>query len=272
MWVSSRSSNLQSLESELIGILNKGVKSNKDIARGITIIENNSDPSLKIENLLGTLEAPIFCRLGITGAPGVGKSSLVNGLLNLIDLLRVKVAVIAVDPSSRKSLGALLADRIRVDDNSIFENVYFRSLASRGAYGGLVANIDPIIKFLGLCDFDLVVIETVGVGQNEVEIENLVDVLIHVVDSKVGDSMQVAKAGVMEIGDIFFVNKNDMGLNSRYIEELVKLPHLQSKHMDPAEAVVTGSAIRNEGIVEVIDLVSKLTGSKVILRGEVDYE
>lgn len=262
----------QVLRSELEGILSKNLKSSRDIARGITLIENNLEAGLEIESVFQDLTTPTCCRIGITGSPGVGKSSLVSSLLNSIDLLRVNVAVIAVDPSSRKTMGALLADRIRVSDNSIFENIYFRSLASRGSYGGLVHNIDYILKFLGHCGFDLVFVETVGVGQNEVDIEKSVDVLIHVVDSKAGDSIQIAKAGVMEIGDIFFVNKSDMGFNPRYIEDLATLPHLKKKFSNPGEAIITGSAIKNEGISEIIDLIFRLTSNVAILRGRINHE
>ncbi len=270
--MSKQNPSLSALQSEVSGILAKSVKSNRDVARGITIIENNIGITLAIERSLPVLNEPNCCRLGITGSPGVGKSSLVNSLLNFIDLEKTKVAVIAIDPSSRKTNGALLADRIRVSDNSIFDKIYFRSLASRGSYGGLVQNINLIIQFLGCCGFDLVLVETVGVGQNEVDIEDAVDILIHVVDSKVGDSMQIAKAGVMEIGDIFFVNKNDMGLNSRYIEELATLAHLQKKYLNPSEAIISGSTITNEGISQIIDLISRLTSTDVFLRGRVDHE
>lgn len=265
--MSDQTLNPQVLRGELGRILDKRVKSNKDIARGITIIENSYDASLNIGSMFQALSMPSCCRVGITGSPGVGKSSLLNSLLSSIDLLEVKVAVIAVDPSSRKTMGALLADRIRISDNNIFDNIYFRSLASRGSYGGLVQNIDLILKFLGQCGFDLVFVETVGVGQNEVDIENSVDVLIHVVDSKAGDSIQIAKAGVMEIGDIFFVNKSDMGLNPRYIDELVSLPHLKKKYSNPEDAIVTGSAIKKEGVAEVIDLISRLTSNTRISSG-----
>lgn len=266
MQVSDPNSTPQDIRGELAGILDKAFKSSKDVARGISIIENNLDKALQIESIFQSLNASTCCRVGITGSPGVGKSSLLNSLLNSIDLLKIKVAVIAVDPSSRKTMGALLADRIRVSDNAIFENIYFRSLASRGSYGGLVHNIDYILKFLGQCGFDLVFLETVGVGQNEVEIENSVDVLIHVVDSKAGDSIQIAKAGIMEIGDIFFVNKSDVGINSRYIEDLAALPHLKKKFSNPTEAIVVGSAIKNEGILEVLNLLSRLTSNGVILK------
>lgn len=263
--MSGKNSNPQELYDELEKILGKDVKSSRDIARGITIIENNPDAGLRMESIFQAFGMPLCCRVGITGSPGVGKSSLLNSLLNSIDILKVKVAVIAVDPSSRKTMGALLADRIRVNNKSIFDSIYFRSLASRGSYGGLVQNIDFILRFLGHCGFDLVFVESVGVGQNEVEIEDSVDVLIHVVDSKAGDSIQIAKAGVMEIGDIFFINKSDIGLNQRYVDELATLPHLKTKYSNPIEAIVIGSAIKNEGVSKVLNLVSKLTSNTVIL-------
>ena len=270
--MSNDNPSLSALQSEITGILAKSVKSNRDVARGITIIENNFGTGLVVGSSPPVSNESICCRVGITGSPGVGKSSLVNSLLNFIDLEKTKVAVIAVDPSSQKSSGALLADRIRVGDNSVLDKIFFRSLASRGSYGGLVQNIDQIIEFLVCCRFDLVLVETVGVGQNEVEIENTVDVLIHVVDSKVGDSMQIAKAGVMEIGDIFFVNKNDMGLNAKYIYELATLAHLKKRYANPSEAIICGSTFTNEGISQIIDLISRLTNNDFPKRGRVHYE
>jgi LAO/AO transport system kinase len=258
---------IDAAQSELQRILNKQVKSSRDVARGITIIESEISSTLEIDRLFLTHTVPIFCKIGITGAPGVGKSSFTNSLINLIDLRRVKVAILAVDPSSRKTKGALLADRIRIDDSSIFEDLYFRSLASRGTYGGLVQNIDLIIKFLGHCGFQVVLVESVGVGQNEIEIENFVDVLIQVVDSKVGDSIQIGKAGVMEVGDIFFVNKADLEVNMSYVEELATLPHLNLKHSNPSDAIVVGSALNGDGITKVFDLISQLTESDAFLKG-----
>lgn len=177
------------------------------LARGITILENNLDG---YQNLLLQLKDTGTSRVvGITGPPGAGKSTLVNALLNHWIAAGKKIAVIAVDPSSPFNYGAILGDRIRMSDFYNHPNVFIRSLATRGALGGLNSKIIEITDLLKNAPFDYILVETVGVGQSEVEIAGLADCTIVALVPEAGDEVQTLKAGIMEIANIFVVNKAD---------------------------------------------------------------
>jgi LAO/AO transport system kinase len=233
-------------------IMEKPTKSDVDVARGISMIE---DMQLDVLTLKTFIESPIvgdaYC-LGITGAPGVGKSTLLNKLISTQDFGSHKVAILAIDPSSRITKGAVLGDRIRITQNSIFENMYFRSIATRGAYGGLSDSIETILCFLTNCGFTLVLIETVGVGQNEVEISQYADIIIHVLDSNAGDEIQMEKAGVMEVGDIYFVNVRDKQINHQFISALQSFTSYSNLVSSREATVVVGSALSGEGFAEFL--------------------
>lgn len=178
------------------------------IARLISSIENGGAPARVTLREL----APYAGRahvIGITGAPGVGKSTSTSALITALRARGQRVAVLAVDPSSPFSGGALLGDRIRMQSHSGDAGVYIRSMASRGHLGGLAAATPRAVRVLDACDFDVVIIETVGVGQSEVEIAGTADTSIVLLAPGMGDGIQAAKAGILEIGDIFVVNKAD---------------------------------------------------------------
>ncbi len=147
--------------------------------------------------------------IGLTGAPGVGKSTSTATLINAFRERGLRVGVLAVDPSSPFSGGALLGDRIRMQDHVHDAGVYIRSLASRGHLGGLSAATPQAIRVLDAAGFDVVLVETVGVGQSEVEIAGLADTSVVLLAPGMGDGIQAAKAGILEIGDVFVVNKAD---------------------------------------------------------------
>ena len=232
-------------------ILQKTTKSDLDVARGISIIE---DMRVEISTLKTFIKNPVlefaYC-LGITGAPGVGKSTFMNKLISMQDFGTHKVAILAIDPSSRVTKGAVLGDRIRITQNSVFEDIYFRSIATRGAYGGLSDSIETILFFLANCGFTLVLIETVGVGQNEVEITQYADMVIHVLDSNAGDEVQMEKAGVMEVGDIYFVNIRDGQINHQFISNLNSFTSHTNMVSSKKVTVVVGSALSGEGFGEI---------------------
>ena len=178
----------------------------KSIARGISYVENEIPG---YEALLQALPASGTPVIGITGPPGAGKSTLTDALIGELVKDNKKVAILCVDPSSPFNLGALLGDRIRMSEWYNHNDVYIRSLATRGSLGGLHPQIIEITELLKAAPFDYILVETVGVGQSEVEIVGLADVTVVVLVPEAGDEVQTMKAGLMEIADIFVVNKAD---------------------------------------------------------------
>lgn len=178
----------------------------KSLARAISLVENHADGYLSFLQQLPPGKALIT---GVTGAPGAGKSTLSDALIHQWVNQGKKVGVVCVDPSSPFHLGALLGDRIRMSAWYNHPNVYIRSLATRGSLGGLHPQIIEISAILQAAGFDELLIETVGVGQSEIEIAGLADTTVVVLVPEAGDEVQTMKSGLMEIADIFVVNKSD---------------------------------------------------------------
>src|SRR5688572_29229651 len=178
----------------------------KAIARSISLVENEVPG---YEELLQSLPASPTKIIGITGPPGAGKSTLVDALIGLLVENGKKVGVLCVDPSSPFNLGAVLGDRIRMSDWYTHPNVFIRSLATRGSMGGLHPKIIEITDLMKAFSFDHIIVETVGVGQSEIEIAGLADITVVVMVPEAGDEIQTMKAGLMEIADVFVVNKAD---------------------------------------------------------------
>jgi LAO/AO transport system kinase len=189
----------------------------KTLARGISLIENEVDGYEQFLQQLPAGKAPIT---GITGPPGAGKSTLVDALLQEWVSAGKKVGVLCIDPSSPFNLGALLGDRIRMSEWYNHPNVFIRSLATRGALGGLHPHILEITALLQSACFDHIIIETVGVGQSEIEITGLADTTVVVIVPEAGDEVQTMKAGLMEIADIFVVNKSDRPDADQFVKNL----------------------------------------------------
>jgi LAO/AO transport system kinase len=198
-------------------------------------------------------------RIGLTGPPGVGKSSLVAALARSwrvegVDAARRTVAVLAVDPSSARSGGALLGDRVRIAVDVDDEGLFIRSLATRGELGGLAAAVPGQVAVLSAA-FDVVIVETVGVGQSETHVHDVVDTLVFVVQPGAGDTLQHLKAGIMEVPDIFVVNKSDTGtLATETRAELhAALASLKRAGvLEGSAKVMTTSARASSGIAELI--------------------
>ena len=181
----------------------------RSLARLLTLAESDQSTMRAIQ-LSGLASAPQAQIIGITGAPGVGKSTLVAALIGSYRQLQLRVAVVAIDPSSPITGGALLGDRIRMQPYFLDPDVYIRSMSSRGHLGGLASATPDVIDVVARCGFDRVIVETVGVGQAEVEIATYADSVLVVTAPGAGDSVQAAKAGILETADIFVVNKADL--------------------------------------------------------------
>jgi len=190
----------QSDHTELLSQVRNGDR--QALAKAITVIENTGI-AFEIED--GSHAQVI----GITGAPGVGKSTTVDALIKLLRETNFSVAVLAVDPSSPITGGALLGDRIRLTDHFTDSNVFIRSLATRGHLGGLSASTKAVLQLTQSAKFDFIIVETVGVGQSEVDVMRVVDTVVVVLAPGMGDGIQASKAGLLEIGDIYLVNKSD---------------------------------------------------------------
>lgn len=191
--------------SQLISGILKGDK--RSISRAISIVDNNEPQSVKIihEIFKKTKNA---ITIGFTGSAGSGKSTLIGRLAAEFHSLGYKVAIIAVDPSSPITGGALLGDRVRM--MSISDEIYVRSLASRGAEGGISRSLRNVVRILDAAGYNLILIESVGAGQLEIEISKAVNITVVIFNPQTGDSIQAIKAGLTEIGDIYVVNKSDL--------------------------------------------------------------
>lgn len=218
------------------------------IARSISLIENETSG---YELLLKSLPSSTTKIIGITGPPGAGKSTLTDAVIGCMVQDNKKVAVLCVDPSSPFNHGAVLGDRIRMSEWYTHPDVFIRSLASRGSMGGLHPKIIEITDLLKAFGFDHIIIETVGVGQSEVEIAGLADVTVVVVVPEAGDEVQTMKAGMMEIADVFVVNKSDRPGADTFVKNLqfMLAPAFHSHYHEAA--VIKTIATQREGVDEL---------------------
>lgn len=225
----------------------------RSLARAITVVENELPGAAE---LLAALDmerlSPV---VGITGPPGAGKSTLINALITRLTTEGKSVAVVAVDPTSPFNFGSLLGDRLRMAEHFTNPNVFIRSLATRGSLGGLSAAALEITDVVRSAGFDLVIVETVGVGQSEVEIAGLADTTVVVLVPESGDDVQAIKSGIMEIADIFVVNKADRTGALTFARNLHQLLH-QRAASDWIVPVIKTVASRDEGIAELLEKIT----------------
>ena len=220
----------------------------RSLARCISLIENEV---AGYETLLQLLPASTTPIIGITGPPGAGKSTLTDALVGHLVAEEKKIGILCVDPSSPFNLGALLGDRIRMSDWYTHPNVYIRSLATRGSLGGLHPKIIEISDLLKAAPFDYLIIETVGVGQSEIEIAGLADTTIVVMVPEAGDEVQTMKAGLMEIADIFVVNKADRPDADLFVKNLRLMLAPVYHHATIPVPVIKTIASQKQGITEL---------------------
>ncbi len=217
----------------------------RSLARAATLMENGG---WEADALLRSLPAGHALTVGVTGPPGAGKSTLVDGMIQQLRQDGKTVAVIAVDPSSPFSGGAILGDRIRMQRHSGDAGVFIRSMAARGAHGGVARATSDLARLFDAAGWDVIIIETVGVGQSEVEIVRLAQATILVLVPGAGDDVQAMKSGVMEVADVFVINKADQPGVEKLKQELQTQMHLAGRERKIVKAV----ANEGKGIAEVL--------------------
>jgi LAO/AO transport system kinase len=220
------------------------------LGRAISMVEGD-DPN--VERLLAEIyPATGHARIiGITGSPGAGKSTLVASLAKFYRKQDKRVGIIAVDPTSPFSGGAILGDRIRMSDLYTDRGVFIRSMATRGFLGGLARATNDVVDVLDASGFDIILVETVGVGQDEVEIVRTVQTNVVVLVPGMGDDIQAIKAGIMEIGDVFVVNKADRPGADKTVTEITMMMSLVEEHGDWVPPIVKTVASKADGIPDL---------------------
>lgn len=226
----------------------------KALARAITRVENELEGS---RELLHALEPDIRIPVtGFTGPPGAGKSTLINALVRHLRTLGKTVGMIAVDPTSPFNYGSLLGDRLRLHEHFTDDHVYIRSLATRGSLGGLSEKVIEVVDLLRCASFDHILVETVGVGQSEVEVAGLADTTVVVLVPEAGDEIQTLKSGIMEIADVFVVNKADREGAEAFANNLRKL--VAHPRTDGWEIpVIKTAANADHGTAELLEAIER---------------
>ncbi|MCD8164051.1 MAG: methylmalonyl Co-A mutase-associated GTPase MeaB [Synergistaceae bacterium] len=225
----------------------------RSIGRLISLVEADSPTSKEIMKAVYP-KTGMAQVIGITGSPGAGKSTFVNRLIAQFRAEGKQVGVIAIDPSSPFTGGAILGDRLRMQDHAVEEGVFIRSMGSRGNLGGVSRGTHEGALILDACGFDVVIIETVGVGQSEVDIVKIADTVCLILTPGMGDDVQIMKAGIMEIADVFVVNKADKeGADKVAADVQVMLKMLGEREWVPPVALVSSN--KNTGIDEVKEII-----------------
>lgn len=229
------------------------MQNSRELAKFISAIENEESGYLEKLGKLQFKNTPV---IGITGPPGAGKSTLVAALIEFLVQQNKKIAVVAVDPSSPFTQGAIMGDRLRMNKHFLNQNVFIRSMASRGNLGGLSPKIFEVCDALRAADFDYIFIETVGVGQSEVEVAALADTTVLVLVPEAGDDIQTIKSGIMEIADVFVLNKADREGADVFYKNLATLAHVNVTESweIPVVKTVANKNIGLEDLLKAIEM------------------
>ena len=233
-----------------INAIIKGVSEGNKIymAKAITIIENDLEGKRQLLKEIYPKTGNAY-RIGITGPPGAGKSTLTNALVKLMTEKGLKVGVVAIDPTSPFTGGALLGDRIRMNESAMLKDVFIRSMATRGSLGGLSKSTSDVCDLLDASGKDYIIVETVGVGQTELDIAETADTTVVTLVPESGDSVQTLKAGLMEIADVFVVNKSDRQGADSIAMSLKNIIHLKPASEDKWDIrVINTTASQNKGV------------------------
>ena len=225
------------------------------LAQAISVIENES--GLELVRALSS-EAGRAYRIGVTGSPGAGKSTLVDKMTTELRTTGQTVGVIAIDPSSAFTGGAVLGDRVRMQVHAEDAGVFIRSMATRGYLGGLTRTTDEVASVMAAAGFDVVIIETVGVGQDEVDVVRAADAVVVTLAPQLGDDVQSLKAGIMEIGDVFVVNKSDLNGADRAktsVESMLALKSFSDGEWCPP--VLLSVATSGQGVGELLEAIDR---------------
>lgn len=227
------------------------------VARLISAVESGSD---RLRDVMAALapHAGHASIIGVTGSPGVGKSTITSGLVSAYRAEGRRVGVLAVDPTSPFTGGALLGDRVRMQEHATDNNVYIRSMATRGHLGGLSWATPQAVRVLDAAGCDVICVETVGVGQSEVEVAALADTTLVMLAPGLGDGIQAAKAGLLEVGDVFVVNKADREGADQVVRDLRSMIRMAERGPgDWREPIVSTVAHRGDGIDELVEAIDK---------------
>ncbi|MCX7876219.1 MAG: methylmalonyl Co-A mutase-associated GTPase MeaB [Melioribacteraceae bacterium] len=233
------------------------IKDKRSISKAITIIESEEKNAIDLLKLIHNKTGNAY-KIGITGPPGAGKSTLTNAITKFLLIQNKSVGIIAVDPTSPFTGGALLGDRVRMNEIGVNPKVFIRSMATRGSLGGLSKKTIDASEILDAAGFDFIIFETVGVGQSELDIVNAADTTIVVLVPESGDAIQAMKAGLMEIADLFVLNKSDRpGADSALMALKTILMLKNHTDEDWLPNIVKAVASENNGIEEIINEIYK---------------